>query len=112
MKDFVTCGSLKIGNGFSDIVCDPATGDLIFCDDINGNCVMSNMSITDPINTEYSPAVDKIIESTGADGVIMSETYLIILKDFEAEYRDYTDPMQVLHKVSFDIDIVYEGEIE
>lgn len=111
MKNFVTCGMLKVSVGFSDIVCDTSTGDLIFCDDINGNCVMSNLSIVDPIPTDGSPAPAKIIESTGADGVIMSDTYLIILKDGIAEYRDYADATKIIHTVNYDLDIVYDGEI-
>lgn len=111
MSKFVTCGTLKVGLGFSDIVCDVTTGDLIFCDDVNGNCLMSNLAITDPICTEGSPAPDNIINSTKADGVIMSESYLIILRDGVAEYRDYANGTCVLHTVEYDLDIVYDGEI-
>lgn len=110
MKNYVTCGTLKLGNGFSDIVCDPTNGDLIFCDDINGNCLLSNMSITDPIDVTNSKAIDNILKSTGADGVIMSDTYLIVLKGTTAEYRDYSNASVVHHVVEFDTDIVYEFE--
>lgn len=111
MKEFVTCGTLKAGVGFSDIVCDPSTGDLIFCDDIMGNCIMSNMSILDPICVEGSPAISKILEDTEADGVIMSATYLIILRDGVAEYRSYAEATNVMHRVEYDLDIEYDGEI-
>ena len=112
MKDFITCGTLKVGLGFSDIVCDPSTGDLIFCDDINGNCIMSSMSITDPMNMENnSAALERLVADANADGVILSETYLIVLKDFVAEYRAYGDNTKVVHRVEFDLDIVYDGEI-
>ena len=112
MRKYVTCGTLKVGVGFSDILCDLSTGDLIFCDDINGNCVMSNMSVTDPICTKDSPAVSNILASTGADGVIMSESYLIILRDGVAEYRDYVDATKIKHVVNYDLDIEYDHSID
>ena len=111
MKDFVTCGTLKVGVGYSDIVCDVSTGDLIFCDDINGNCLMSNMSITDPICTEGSPALDNILSATNAIGAIMSESYLIVLFPDVAEYRNYADATKVIHRVEYDLDTEYEGQI-
>jgi len=111
MKQFVTCGTMKVSVGFSDIVCDPSTGDLIFCDDVMGNCVMSNLTIVDPIDVDGSPAVDKILADTKVDGVIMSESYLILLKDGVAEYRDYSNATRIVHTVNFDLDIEYEGEI-
>lgn len=109
---FVTCGTLKESVGFSDIVCDITTGDLIFCDDVNGNCIMSNMSVTDPMYIDGSPAPMNIVNEMGLDGVIMSDSYLITLKDGVAEYRDYSDAMKVMHRVEYDLDIEYDGELD
>lgn len=112
MSKFITCGTMKLGVGFSDIVCDVTTGDLIFCDDVNGNCIMSNMSLTNPMPILSEEAVTNILSYTKADGVIMSDMYLIILRDGVAEYRDYADPNKVIHVVEFDTDTVFEGEID
>ena len=111
MSKFVTCGKLDKGHGFSDIVCDITTGELIYCDDIEGNCIMSNLSLQDPIDIEHSPAADNILEYSGAEGVIMSNTYLIIINGDVAEYRDYSNFDRVLHRVEFDTDFVYEEAI-
>ena len=112
MKELITCGTLKVGVGFSDIVCDPSTGDLIFCDDINGTCLMSNLAITDPICTDGSPALDNIIATTGAIGAILSESYLIVLRENVAEYRSYTAATKIIHSVEYDLDTEYEGQID
>lgn len=110
-RKFVECGILKEGVGLSPIVCDPSTGDLIFCDDLNGNCIMSNLSITDPLPME-SDVLTKIKEDNDADGVILSESYIIILKDGIATYRNYGDALKVIHEVEYDTDIEYEGSID
>lgn len=108
-ENFVMCGTLKVSAGHSDIVCDIKTGDLVFCDDVMGSCLMSNMAVTDPIDCEGKDEVlNNILKSTEADGVIMSETYLITLKDGVAEYRDYKNGMEVLHTVNYDLDIEYD----
>lgn len=110
MEKFVTCGILKGGVGLSDIVCDVTNGDLVFKDDVMGNCLMSNLCITDPTDissTTKEAVVSKLLKDSGADGIILSDTYLIFLKDYKAEYRTYTEPHKVAHAVSYDLDIEY-----
>lgn len=110
MGKYVTCGILKGGVGLSDIVCDVTNGDLIFKDDVLGNCLMSNLSLTDPVDivpTEKEAAINKLRVNSGSDGVILSDTYLIFLKDGKAEYRKYTEPHIVAHTVAYDLDIEY-----
>jgi hypothetical protein len=110
MGEFVTCGLLKVNEGYSDIVCDPSTGDLIFCDDILGNSVFSNLSISDPVPMDADVLLN-IIDQTHADGVIMSGTYLIILNDYTAEYREFAKNMEVAMTTTYDLDTDYEGTI-
>ena len=111
MSDFILCGVLKVNESFSDIVCDPSTGDLIFCDDILGNCVLSNMSITDPMLMQHDNLVSIALKS-GTDGVIMSDTYLIELNNYKADYKSYASGMKITHTVSYDLDTEYEGVVE
>lgn len=111
MKNLVTCGTLKGGLGYSDIVCDPSTGDLIFCDDLNGNCVMSNLSVTDPLDVSEN-VLHNIMKETNSDGVIMSATYIITIKDNTAEYRKVDCPSVIEHNVTFDTDVVYDEPVE
>ena len=107
-NDFVMCGALRLGVGLSPVYCDVTTGDLVFSDDLNGNCLFSNMSLTDPIDMSGSHAFEKMCADMQCDGIILSNSYIITLKDDKAEYRQYGQSDKILQTVEFDLDTVYE----
>lgn len=107
---FTKCGVLSNGIGLSPIYCDNETGDMIYVDDINGNCVMSNLGSPDPVEAADA-ALNKIMTSYNLDGVILTDQYIIFLKDWEASYRKYDTADEVVQTVDFDIDITYEGDV-
>ncbi len=108
---FVLCGMLKEGMSFSPIYCDVRTGDMIFSDDLNGNCIMSNLGFSDPMMADMN-AMLKIIESNELDGIIMTYSYIVFLKDYVATLREYDDPYTIKTTLNFDLDVEYEGTIE
>lgn len=110
MAKLVMCGKLKKGFGFSPIYCDPTTGDVVLDSDAMGKCIISNVSITDPINVPDG-VFDKIISDTNAAGVIMSDTYLVVLQEDTAEFREYANAMETKMVVDYDLDMEYEGTI-
>lgn len=113
MSKFVTCGKLKLGTGYSDIVCDVTTGDLIFCDDANGNCLISGIPcVPDPFDVTDSPAIDKIITQMECDGAILTGRYLITFNDFKAEFRNCSEPTIIKHSCDVDFNIEYDEPIE
>ena len=111
MKEFITCGVLKEGIDFAPIVCDPATGEMILADDINGNCVLTNLGFHDPMMVGEDAAVKMAVDYK-VDGVILTQTYIIFLKDNVATLRTYTEPDKVKMSIDFDTNIEYEGTVE
>ena len=103
MREYVTCGAIDCGNGWSDIVVEPITGDTICCNDLLGDSLFSNISVADPMPFENEEAIRKVCEHFNCDGVIMSASYLITLKDDVASYRNYLDNTKVEHRVEYDL---------
>ena len=113
MAKFVKCGKWKVGQAYADVICECSTGDLIVCDDLNGNCVISGLpSIPDPFDIEGSPAIDNIITSSEVDGAVLTGRYLILFKDYTAKLSKHATPLDVEHSFDVDITVEYDGEIE
>lgn len=110
MADFIYCGLLSVNADPSPIVCDPSTGDLVLVDDILGNSILSNLSIVDPIPMDES-VLRKLLTQVDGCGVIMSSTYMIVLKEDKAEYHSFADMSKIEHVVDYDYDTVYDGEV-
>lgn len=113
MSKLVLCGVMRSGTGagYSDLVCNTSTGEVIYCDDLNGNCVVSNVSVRNPMELPddvYLSMLDQI----PADGIIATEEYMITLRGDQAEFRSVMDAEKVVHTVTFDTDVVYEGSVE
>lgn len=107
MEGLNLCGKLKAGLGYSHIYCDVRTGDVVYDSDIMGACLFSNISVVDPLEVT-DEVMDNIIKDCDADGVIMSETYLIVLKDNKAEFRKYDAATVVTMVVDYDLDMEYD----
>lgn len=110
---FVTCGTLRGGLGFSPIVCFPATGELVLADDANGNCVISNISVVDPIEMD-DDALNKLIAQSpkeGCVGVAVTCTRLVLFYEFSADVYEYTDLTKPAYTVAYDTDVAFEGTI-
>lgn len=104
------CGYLKESRGFSPIVCDPVTGDLILNDDIVGNCIISEISVPDPVSTD-AEYCQRVIKHFKCDGVVKTDSYLITIRDYVAEFRSYYDINNIAKTVAFDLNAEYDGEI-
>lgn len=112
MKYLMHCGAMRESVGLSDIVCDAATGDVVLVSDIMGQCLFSNVSVADPAHFTDPAVINKLCDAYNCDGVIMTDSYLITLKDDVASYRSYLDLEKVAHTVEYDLFIDYEGEIQ
>lgn len=113
MSRFVKCGKWKVSQSYADVVCDTTTGDLVVCDDLNGNCVISGIpSVPDPLDTEDSPAIDNILSKNSIDGAILTGRYLILIKDSVAVFSLHETPLVPEHKFDVDITVEFEDEIE
>lgn len=108
MARFVTCGVYNNGAGLCDILCDTVTGELILLDDIGGNSYISELTVMDPIRVDETNGLQKTIEYFEADGVVMSQSYLVTFKDGVASYRGFLDNSKVLKTIEFDTDMVCE----
>lgn len=111
MKYLMHCGAMRESVGLSDIVCDASTGDVVLVSDMMGQCLFSNVSVADPTYFADPAVVNKLCDTYDCDGVIMTYSYLITLKDNIASYRSFLDLENVAHTVEFDLFIDYEGEI-
>lgn len=112
MSKFVLCGVLRLGTGFSPIVCDTSTGEAIFCDDVNGNCVLSNLTAVNPYeNLDFDNCV-KYATGAGVDGVIFTQQHCIQLDKFKAKYISFERVGEVDHELDFDVNVEYTGEID
>ena len=110
MSKYVTCGLLDTGVGFSDILCDPDTGDVIYCSDLLGDSLFSNITVMDPIELENDSVIEILCEYFKCDGAILSESFVIILRDGVAEYHCYDDTSKIKHIVNYDLSMSYEFE--
>lgn len=107
MKSYVTCGMLDSGVGYSDILCDASTGDVILCSDLLGDSLFSNVTVMDPMPYDKESIIENLCDYFKCDGAILSESYLITLRDGVAEYRSYADTSVVKHTVSYDLYMSY-----
>lgn len=110
MKDYVTCGMLDSGVGYSDILCDPKTGDVILCSDLLGDSLFSNITVMDPSTYQNDSVITNVCQYFKCDGAILSESYLITLKDGVASYRSFADTSKILHTVAYDLNMSYDFE--
>lgn len=110
MKDYVTCGMLDSGVGYSDILCDPKTGDVILCSDLLGDSLFSNVTVMDPNAYPNEGVITNICDYFNCDGAILSNSYLITLKDGVATYRSYADTSKIMHTVNYDLNMSYDFE--
>ena len=111
MKHLVQCGVLKGAYGMSPILCDVATGEAIWSDDICGNCVLSNITVMEPV-TRNEKVYLNFIDYFNCKGVVVTEDYIIIFREDVAEYHKYTDIDKIEHVTEYDTDIVYNEEFE
>lgn len=108
MSRFVTCGAFNNGMGLCDILVDTVTGELILLDDIGGNSYISELTVMDPITPEEDANLQKVLDYFGADGVVMSQSYLVTLKDGVASYREFADNSKIVKEIQYDTDMVCE----
>lgn len=111
MANLINCGILDSGIGLSELKCDPRTGEVIYCDDLNGNCVLSNISVMNPVELNFD-IYEKLLSQVSGRGIIITTDHVIVLQEDTAEYREVKDATIVVHTVSYDTDVVYEGSVE
>lgn len=109
---FVICGALFDASGESDIVCCPATGDLILMDTIRGNMVMDSLTISDPQVALDEDVYASICREKQCDGVILSNKWLITLLGDKAYYYSYDDLQNAKHVVDWDTFVEFEESID
>lgn len=111
MASFTRCGSYDDGNGTCDLVADVNTGEVILVSDLLGNCYLSEITALNVLRFASEEAEAKIRRHFEADGVILTDKYLITLKDGVASYRNAQDYSAVEHTIKFDTDMVCERAI-
>lgn len=109
MANLVTCGLMKDGSGLSEVVCNTESGEAILMGDINGTCVIGEVSVEDPQPMERA-ACEKILRDTRMDGVIVSKTQVILLRDGKATYRKFPDMNTVIAEVDYNLDVEISPE--
>lgn len=77
--------------------------------DINGTCVIGEVSVEDPQPMERA-ACEKILRDTRMDGVIVSKTQVILLRDGKATYRKFPDMNTVIAEVDYNLDVEISPE--
>lgn len=113
MSDFVLCGCLSHGdNEFSELYCDMSNGDIVWTDDLNGNCILSNISVADPIPMEMQNCL-KLCRDGGFYGVIMCDSYMIIFRDdTHVDFCKFDDLNKVVDSIEYDTDTEFTGQID
>lgn len=109
-SNLVDCGLLKCAYDYSHIYNDPVTGDVILCNDLLGNCILSNITVFEPRMLKEDVAM-KLIKSTDSIGLVSSTKYLITLTEDKAHYRLWTDPTTIKFTVDYDTDNCYDYPI-
>lgn len=104
----VTCGGMYMSGSLCYIYADPKTGECVLSSDLLGNCVMGEITVMKPSTFEDEAVLKQMCETFDCDGAIMSDEYLVTLKDEKASYRPYANLMQVAKVIEYDIDTVYE----
>lgn len=109
MAELIECGTLANGGEYSPILCDPTTGDVVYDSDIMGTLLFSDLTVADPMMLS-AEAIMKIARGVAdkADGVICTNTYIILLKDGVASYRRNYSIDVVEYVVNYSLDIEYE----
>lgn len=109
MAELIECGTLKNGGCYSPILCDPATGDLVYDSDLMGKTLFSDIALNDPLPmaTEVVEKIARQVEDE-ADGVICSSRYIVFLKDGVATYRYNYSSSKVEFTCNYSLDIMYE----
>lgn len=99
---FITCGAIESGAGLDDIVVNEKTGDAVVISDLQGNRYLTGFKVEHPILCTDETNFQKLIDYFNCDGVILSQEYLITLKDYTASYRDYVDKQKIVLTVDYD----------
>lgn len=112
MSDFVVCGAFRSDDGvMEEVFCNPYTGDLILNSDLQGNCIIGNVAVTDPTNMEGIDMTN-IIDTLGVIGCVLTDTYILGFRsDMTVEYHNRNDLHNIEKIVPYDLDIEYEGEL-
>ena len=106
MSNYVICGKRIIDGEVYDLYANTATGEVVMESDLHGNCVLSEISVVDPLHLDKEEFYIKAIKGFQADGIIYSEKELIVLKGSTAEFRDFSNLNEVKATVVFDDSIV------
>lgn len=112
MRSLTICGSFYDGDNIEcPVYCDARTGDLIVQLGLRGNCVIGGVSVNDPVCMEGVNLSD-LYEGTGAHGVVVTRSYLLIFRENTVEYRRSGSPRDIDHVIPYDTDVDYDGEID
>ena len=108
MSNLLKCGVLDCGTGYSDVLLDPETDDLIVDSDLLGCCLLGDLCGRDPLVVDDS-TYEKMCETYNCDGIILLEAYIIRLymESMTAEYYEY-GAEKPKHTVKFNTDVAYE----
>lgn len=109
------CGTLNIGSGHSDIVCNPDTGELIFCDSVMGNCVLSNLNVESPLSLSSSQISQALQQNPGHDGIIVTGDGIYLLdvdESHEITVNMYSFANGGSLTVVSDLNVEYEEDID
>lgn len=108
-KNFVLCGLLRKEDTASEIVCEPTAGDVILLDELQGNVIIEQVTITDP--TEMSIEIlHKVCDNLKADGVIVSARYYYVIRGEDVHVLEFGTNKEI-QKFYFDTAVEYDGEI-
>lgn len=112
MSNYVVCGAFRGDDGvMEEVFCNPYTGDLVLNSDLQGNCLIGNVAVTDPTNMEGKD-VSNILKAIDAIGCVLTDTYILGFRsDMTVDYHNRNDVYAVEKNVPYDLDIEFEGNL-
>lgn len=102
----VRCGKWYNSGETWYIYCDITTGD-VFVKKPYSIELMMKMAIKDPIDAN-DVVLDNLMESAEADGVIMSDTYIVTLNGDIAAYHKCANFAEVVQNIEFSLQEIDE----
>lgn len=105
------CGYVLLNSEFMVIVGNSETGDCILRHDIDGDYVISEVNASNPMYVTEETC-ESICRSKGVDGVIMTNSYLYLIRGDKVSAYAYTDTNKELMSFPFSYDVQYDGDID
>lgn len=101
LETYYCCGVIMDGGDYSEVFCNPKTGDLVFeCNTDDCVLLISELSISDPTDLQSTSALKRQIEGgTFGDcvGVVVTKSGVyVFFEDGQVEKRSLLNPKELI----------------